>query len=225
MLPTFFVDMPYTFSKWIKGVCTMGRKDKKTWVVERGDTLSDIAKKVYNNARLDTVLAQESGVENPDHIKPGQKIILPQKLKGARRDDDPDKDSPDEPDDGLKKEKERPLPAKAGGGSGKPPLEASAKTAKDFSVDELALYLYYGRIRYRDTKKLSIEHFAVRTLKFESRQEFTKFMQKAEQRVFDDKRYSLYSPKEGIWPNKGTVPKYKGKEISEERMRKLHEKK
>jgi LysM repeat protein len=201
----------------------MGRKGKELWVVSRGDTLTDIAKYVYGDARLYKVLAEASGVGNPDHIKPGQKIKLPTKLKSARRQDSIDKNSAAE-SDGLSTKGQKRMASKGGGGK-KEPFEATPKAANSISVDELALYLYYGRLRYRNSSNLTIEHSAVQTLKFKSRQDFTKFMRDAEQRVFDDGHYyELYRPKDGVWPVKGTVPKFKGKELDKEVMRRYHEK-
>ena len=52
---------------------------QQTYVVQKGDTLSKIADEYYGDARLYTKIfeANRDILQNPDKIKPGQKLRIP----------------------------------------------------------------------------------------------------------------------------------------------------
>lgn len=50
---------------------------QQTYVVERGDTLSAIAKRFYGNAHDYHRIAEANGIANPDLIHPGQQLVIP----------------------------------------------------------------------------------------------------------------------------------------------------
>jgi LysM repeat protein len=50
---------------------------QQTYVVERGDTLSAIAKRFYGKASDYPRIAAANGIANPDLIHPGQQLIIP----------------------------------------------------------------------------------------------------------------------------------------------------
>ncbi len=52
---------------------------QQTYVVQKGDTLSKIADEYYGDARLYTKIfeANRDILNNPDKIKPGQKLRIP----------------------------------------------------------------------------------------------------------------------------------------------------
>lgn len=49
----------------------------KTYVVRKGDTLTDISIRTYGNDRYINQICNLNGIQNPDKIKVGQKIVLP----------------------------------------------------------------------------------------------------------------------------------------------------
>ncbi|HKS44191.1 MAG TPA: LysM peptidoglycan-binding domain-containing protein [Amycolatopsis sp.] len=49
----------------------------RKYTVVAGDTLWGIAKHFYGNGNLYPVIAQANGIENPDIIRPGQVLIIP----------------------------------------------------------------------------------------------------------------------------------------------------
>lgn len=48
-----------------------------SYVVKKGDSLAGIARKFYGNASMVTEICNINKIENPDHIRPGQNILLP----------------------------------------------------------------------------------------------------------------------------------------------------
>ncbi len=49
----------------------------QTYTVQRGDTLSAIAKRFYGNAGEYRRIADANGIANPDRIHPGQELVIP----------------------------------------------------------------------------------------------------------------------------------------------------
>lgn len=54
-------------------------KEKKVYVVEKGDTLQKISKKMYGTTKRWKVIfeANKNVLKSPDMIKPGQKLVIP----------------------------------------------------------------------------------------------------------------------------------------------------
>ena len=50
---------------------------ERRYTVQRGDTLSKIAKEFYGSAGEYRRIAQANGIENPDLIHPGQDLLIP----------------------------------------------------------------------------------------------------------------------------------------------------
>lgn len=50
--------------------------EKKTYIVKRGDTLWNIAKKETGNAMNYKKIAKDNGIKNPNIIHPGQKLVI-----------------------------------------------------------------------------------------------------------------------------------------------------
>lgn len=48
-----------------------------SYVVKKGDSLAGIARRFYGNASMVTKICDLNQIENPDHIRPGQNILLP----------------------------------------------------------------------------------------------------------------------------------------------------
>lgn len=48
-----------------------------SYVVKKGDSLAGIARKFYGDAAMVDEICQVNQIENPDHIRPGQNILLP----------------------------------------------------------------------------------------------------------------------------------------------------
>lgn len=55
----------------------------KEYIVQKGDTLSAISKRLTGDAGNYLQLAKASKIENPDRIQIGQKIIIPDKIEGT----------------------------------------------------------------------------------------------------------------------------------------------
>ena len=49
----------------------------QTYTVQRGDTLSAIAKRFYGHAGAYRRIAAANGIANPDLIHPGQQLTIP----------------------------------------------------------------------------------------------------------------------------------------------------
>ena len=50
----------------------------QSYTVQQGDTLWDIAERVYGDGTQYPKIAEASGISNPDHIEPGQVLTIPQ---------------------------------------------------------------------------------------------------------------------------------------------------
>jgi len=57
--------------------------NERVVIVERGDTLSGIALEVYGNASLYPIIADANNISNPNVIRVGQRLIIPE-LNGQR---------------------------------------------------------------------------------------------------------------------------------------------
>ncbi len=68
---------PIDFSDVTGGSTTSG--GPRTYVVKKGDSLSKIAKEFYKDAKQWKKIYQANTdqIKNPDLIKPGQKLIIP----------------------------------------------------------------------------------------------------------------------------------------------------
>ena len=68
---------PIDFSDVTGGATTSG--GPRTYVVKKGDSLSKIAKEFYQDAKQWKKIYQANTdqIKNPDLIKPGQKLIIP----------------------------------------------------------------------------------------------------------------------------------------------------
>ena len=51
-------------------------KQEKQWTVKEGESLFQIARKIYGNGFLYQTIAQDNQIENPDNIYVGQKLII-----------------------------------------------------------------------------------------------------------------------------------------------------
>jgi nucleoid-associated protein YgaU len=71
-------DGPIDFSDVTSGATTSG--EPRTYVVRKGDSLSKIAKVMYNDAKQWKKIfeANKTLIKNPDLIQPGQKLIIPE---------------------------------------------------------------------------------------------------------------------------------------------------
>ena len=71
-------DGPIDFSDVTGGATTSG--EPRTYVVQKGDSLSKIAKEMYNDVKQWKKIfeANKTQIKNPDVIKPGQKLIIPE---------------------------------------------------------------------------------------------------------------------------------------------------
>ncbi|MFH1478447.1 MAG: LysM peptidoglycan-binding domain-containing protein [Candidatus Omnitrophota bacterium] len=58
---------------------TSGKEEKKTYVVQKGDTLQKISQKMYGTVKLWKKIYEKNKdtIKSPDTIKPGQKLIIP----------------------------------------------------------------------------------------------------------------------------------------------------
>ena len=56
----------------------------RTYTVQKGDTLSDIADRQYGDSSRWRSLSEHNKLENPDHIEPGQKLEIPD-TSGAKK--------------------------------------------------------------------------------------------------------------------------------------------
>lgn len=70
-------DGPVDFSDVTSGASTSG--EPRTYVVRKGDSLSKIAKEFYGDAKRWKKIfeANRDIISNPDLIRPGQKLVIP----------------------------------------------------------------------------------------------------------------------------------------------------
>jgi nucleoid-associated protein YgaU len=70
-------DGPVDFSDVTGGASTSG--EPRTYVVKKGDSLSKIAKQFYGDMKLWKKIfeANRDKISNPDLIRPGQKLVIP----------------------------------------------------------------------------------------------------------------------------------------------------
>lgn len=54
-----------------------GGQGQQTYVVQPGDNLSKISKQFYGDANKYNAIVKANQLENPDKIKPGQKLVIP----------------------------------------------------------------------------------------------------------------------------------------------------
>jgi LysM repeat protein len=179
--------------------------------VKQGETLSDIAKLHYNDARLYKALARYNHIENPDMVYSGKSLIIPPstsltKLKGNS--------STSQAKSGLPHGK--PTPDKSNGAiqggkastsnkniKAKPEIQDRVLNATD---QELAYWLSKGRFLVSGTD-FSHEGFP----KFTSINEFRQFMRVVEQvaynRLVIKKNWTFARYYGGeLWPPKGYEP-------------------
>jgi nucleoid-associated protein YgaU len=71
-------DGPIDFSDVTGGATTSG--EPRIYVVQKGDSLSKIAKEMYNDVKQWKKIfeANKTQIKNPDMIKVGQKLIIPE---------------------------------------------------------------------------------------------------------------------------------------------------
>jgi nucleoid-associated protein YgaU len=69
---------PIDFSDVSSGATTSG--EPRTYVVKSGDSLSKIAKEFYGDVKKWKTIyeANKNIIKNPDLIKPGQKLVIPE---------------------------------------------------------------------------------------------------------------------------------------------------
>jgi len=78
MSPIPGTDDPIDFSDVTGGGTTSG--GPRTYVVKRGDSLSKIAKEIYGDVKLWKKIfeANKDKIKNPDLIRPGQELTIPE---------------------------------------------------------------------------------------------------------------------------------------------------
>lgn len=60
-----------------EGVEALSRNVARSYEIERGDTLYTISRKIYGDTTYVTQICELNQIDDPDHIRYGQKIILP----------------------------------------------------------------------------------------------------------------------------------------------------
>lgn len=56
-----------------------GSPNTSTYIVQPGDTLWSIARRLYGNPLLYTQVAEANSLSNPDLIRPGQRLTIPER--------------------------------------------------------------------------------------------------------------------------------------------------
>jgi len=61
-----------------KPVAATKAANKRTYTVAKGDSLWRIAEKIYGNGSDFKKIARANNISDPDHIRPGQELVIPE---------------------------------------------------------------------------------------------------------------------------------------------------